>query len=304
MRRLHEAGLTTREACGNSVRNVTACELAEVCSGAAFDVTPYAEAIARHFLRHPLSSTLPRKFKIAFSGCGTDCAFGAIHDIGFIAQVKRRAARLQGVRGGRAVDDARRRRSRCTSSCPPARSAASARRSSASFTRSATARTRPARASSTSCASSARRRSAPSTPSSARRSTPRRRPSWRCPSSPHNAPAPAVEGAGAQPPGYLAWRSSNVIDQKQDGLRRGVRPALPRGHHERADARARRAPRLASATAPSASRSTRTSSFPGSTSARCRRSTRRFARSASRGPTCTRPTTSRRARAPSRATSR
>src|SRR5579884_3257658 len=93
MRRIHEAGLTTREACGNSVRNVTACELAEVCPGAAFDVTPYAEALVRHFLRHPLSSSLPRKFKMAFSGCGTDCAFGAIHDLGFIAQVR------DGVRG-------------------------------------------------------------------------------------------------------------------------------------------------------------------------------------------------------------
>lgn len=88
MRKLDDVGITTREACGNSVRNVTACELAEVCSGAAFDVSPYAEALVRHFLRHPLSSSLPRKFKIAFSGCGTDCAYGAIHDLGFIAQVK------------------------------------------------------------------------------------------------------------------------------------------------------------------------------------------------------------------------
>ena len=88
MRRLDEVGLTSREACGNSVRNVTACELAEVCPDAAFDVTPYAEAVVRHFLRHPLSSSLPRKFKIAFSGCSTDCAFGAIHDLGFVAQVR------------------------------------------------------------------------------------------------------------------------------------------------------------------------------------------------------------------------
>jgi sulfite reductase (ferredoxin) len=88
MRRLDETGLTTREACGNSVRTVTACELAEVCATAAFDVTPYAEAITRYFLRGPISASLPRKFKIAFSGCGTDCAFGAIHDIGFIAKVQ------------------------------------------------------------------------------------------------------------------------------------------------------------------------------------------------------------------------
>src|SRR4029077_17386366 len=64
------------------------CELAEVCPDAAFDVSPYGEALVRHFLRHPLSSTLPRKFKIAFSGCGSDCAYGAIHDLGFVAQVR------------------------------------------------------------------------------------------------------------------------------------------------------------------------------------------------------------------------
>src|SRR5262249_46181936 len=77
MRRLDEAGLTTREACGNSVRAVTACELAEVCATAPFDVTPYANAITRLFLRHPLAATLPRKFKISFSGCANDCAKGA-----------------------------------------------------------------------------------------------------------------------------------------------------------------------------------------------------------------------------------
>jgi sulfite reductase (ferredoxin) len=87
MRRLDEAGLTTREACGHSVRNVTACAVAGVCQSAPFDVTPYAEAIVRLFLRHPLSSALPRKFKIAFSGCASDCALGAINDLGFIAQV-------------------------------------------------------------------------------------------------------------------------------------------------------------------------------------------------------------------------
>ena len=87
MRRCDEAGLTTREACGNSVRNVTTCESASICATAPFDVTPHAEAIVRYFLRHPLAATLPRKFKIAFSGCPHDCAFGAIHDIGFVAVV-------------------------------------------------------------------------------------------------------------------------------------------------------------------------------------------------------------------------
>jgi sulfite reductase (ferredoxin) len=88
LRRLDAAGLTTREACGNSVRTVTACEVASVCEGAAFDVTAYAEAVTRMLLRHPLSSSLPRKFKIAFSGCDRDCAFGAINDLGFVAKVR------------------------------------------------------------------------------------------------------------------------------------------------------------------------------------------------------------------------
>jgi sulfite reductase (ferredoxin) len=86
MRRMAEAGITTKEACGNSVRNVTACPLAGVAPGEAFDVTPYAEAFTRHFLRHPLSSSLPRKFKVAFEGCPQDHAAAAIHDIGFFAR--------------------------------------------------------------------------------------------------------------------------------------------------------------------------------------------------------------------------
>jgi sulfite reductase beta subunit-like hemoprotein len=88
MRRCDEAGLTTREACGNSVRTVTACEVAEVCGAAPFDVTPYAEAVTRYFLGHPLSASLPRKFKTAFSGCASDCAKAAIHDLGFVAAVR------------------------------------------------------------------------------------------------------------------------------------------------------------------------------------------------------------------------
>ena len=88
MRRLDEAGLTTRDACGNSVRSVTACEVAEVCGSAPFDVSPHAEAVTRQFLGHPLASSLPRKFKIAFSGCASDCAKAAIHDLGFIAKVE------------------------------------------------------------------------------------------------------------------------------------------------------------------------------------------------------------------------
>src|SRR3989441_10656835 len=87
MRRLAEAGLTTREACGNSVRNITACPYAGVSAEERFDVTPYAEALTRYLLRHPLSSTLPRKFKIAFEGCPVDHIGTAINDLAFRAVV-------------------------------------------------------------------------------------------------------------------------------------------------------------------------------------------------------------------------
>lgn len=85
MRGLAEVGLTTREACANTVRNVTACHLAGVCQGEIFDVTPYAKTVALHLLRNPLNQSLPRKFKIAFSGCRHDCALTPIHDIGLLA---------------------------------------------------------------------------------------------------------------------------------------------------------------------------------------------------------------------------
>src|SRR3989441_1297635 len=89
VRRLGAAGLTTREACGNSVRNITGCPYAGVSEQEPFDVTPYAEAMTRHLLRGPLSSTLPRKFKIAFGGCCRgDCVGGGFHDIGFLARVR------------------------------------------------------------------------------------------------------------------------------------------------------------------------------------------------------------------------
>jgi len=90
MRLLADAGLTTREACGNTVRNVTACPVAGICLGEAFDVTPYALGVSRYLLRHPDFHDLPRKFKIAFSGCENDgdCAIAGIHDVGLIAQVR------------------------------------------------------------------------------------------------------------------------------------------------------------------------------------------------------------------------
>src|SRR5260370_12101917 len=85
MRLLGDAGITTREACGNSVRNITGCPYAGVSPDERFDVTPYAEALTRYLLRHRLSSTLPRKFKIAFEGCPEDHVGVAINDLGFRA---------------------------------------------------------------------------------------------------------------------------------------------------------------------------------------------------------------------------
>jgi sulfite reductase beta subunit-like hemoprotein len=88
MRKVADAGVTTRAACGNSVRTVTACPYAGVAADEAFDVTPYAEALTRYFLRHPLSASLPRKFKIAFEGCPEDHAVTAINDLGLRAAIR------------------------------------------------------------------------------------------------------------------------------------------------------------------------------------------------------------------------
>ena len=87
LRILGDAGLTTREAAGNTVRNVTACPLAGVCANEPFDVTPYAAAYSRHFLRHPLTQTMPRKIKTAFAGCERDCVVTSIHDLGFVPRI-------------------------------------------------------------------------------------------------------------------------------------------------------------------------------------------------------------------------
>src|SRR5271170_184421 len=87
MRRLAAAKITTREACGNSVRNVTACPYAGVCQDEAFDVTPYSHALARFLLGHPDCQNFGRKFKPAFSGCWQHaCGLTNLHDIGFIAK--------------------------------------------------------------------------------------------------------------------------------------------------------------------------------------------------------------------------
>lgn len=89
MRRLAAVGITSREACGNSVRNVTACPLAGVCRDETFDVTPYARAMSRFLLGHPDTQDFGRKFKIAFSGCHQNaCGLVSLHDLGLIARTR------------------------------------------------------------------------------------------------------------------------------------------------------------------------------------------------------------------------
>lgn len=89
MRRLAAVEITTREACGNVVRNVTACPLAGVCRDEVFDVTPYAKACSRFLLGHPDTQDFGRKFKVAFSGCKEEaCGLTSMHDLGAIALKK------------------------------------------------------------------------------------------------------------------------------------------------------------------------------------------------------------------------
>jgi sulfite reductase (ferredoxin) len=89
MRRLAAVGITTREACGNSVRNVTACPYAGVCHTEAFDVAPYAHAITFFLLGHDDTQNFGRKFKIAFSGCKDEpCGLTNFHDLGCIARTR------------------------------------------------------------------------------------------------------------------------------------------------------------------------------------------------------------------------
>ena len=98
MRRLASVGITTREACGNSVRNVTACPISGVCRTEAFDVSPYAQALMSFLLGHPDVQDFGRKLKPAFSGCEQEaCGLVQMHDIGYVARI------VDGKRGFRVV---------------------------------------------------------------------------------------------------------------------------------------------------------------------------------------------------------
>lgn len=97
LHKLADVRLTTREACYNTVRNITACPLSGLLEDEVFDVHPYAQRTAFAFLHKELTDSLPRKFKIAFSGCKEDCMLGSIHDVGL------RAVMRDGQRGFRMV---------------------------------------------------------------------------------------------------------------------------------------------------------------------------------------------------------
>jgi sulfite reductase beta subunit-like hemoprotein len=93
IRELARAGLSSREGCGNTVRNVTGDPFAGVAPGEPFDITPYAGVYVRYFVRHPTTQLMPRKVKTAFTATDEDVAITGIHDIGFIPRVR------SGVRG-------------------------------------------------------------------------------------------------------------------------------------------------------------------------------------------------------------
>lgn len=97
---LYEKGVTTREACGNTIRNVTSCSLAGVCPRERLDAGKAGAQLALSWLRHPLTQNMPRKVKIAVSGCATDCGATMIHDLGLIAVEKNGQPGFRVVGGG------------------------------------------------------------------------------------------------------------------------------------------------------------------------------------------------------------
>jgi sulfite reductase beta subunit-like hemoprotein len=93
IRELGDAGLSSREGCGNTMRNVTGDPRAGVLEGELFDITPYAGAYVRYFVRHPTTQAMPRKVKTAFTATDADNAITRIHDMAFVPRVR------DGVRG-------------------------------------------------------------------------------------------------------------------------------------------------------------------------------------------------------------
>src|SRR5881227_1668383 len=104
IRDLGDAGLSSREGCGNTMRNVTGDPFAGICEGELFDPSPYAAAYVRYFVRHPTTQSMPRKVKTSFTATDEDRAISGIHDVAFIPRIKdgRRGFEMR-VGGGTAI---------------------------------------------------------------------------------------------------------------------------------------------------------------------------------------------------------
>lgn len=100
LNKMEEVGITAREACGNTVRNITASSIAGIDPEEPFDVTPYVDAVFNYFLRNPLCQEMGRKIKIAFSSSHKDSAFTFLHDFGFIPKIKSNVRGFRVVVGG------------------------------------------------------------------------------------------------------------------------------------------------------------------------------------------------------------
>src|ERR671914_1159133 len=100
IRELGDAGLSSREGCGNTVRNVTGDPWAGVSEGELFDPTPYAGAYVRYFVRHPTTQAMPRKVKTAFTATDEDRAITGIHDVAFIPRIRDGRRGFQMLVGG------------------------------------------------------------------------------------------------------------------------------------------------------------------------------------------------------------
>lgn len=97
---LERDNVTLREACGNAVRNVTASETAGIDVNEPFDVSPYADAVFKFFLRNPICQEMGRKFKVSFSGTDEDTGLSYMHDLGFIAKIENGVKGFKVMLGG------------------------------------------------------------------------------------------------------------------------------------------------------------------------------------------------------------
>ena len=228
IRELSDAGLSSREGCGNTVRNVTGDPWAGVCEGELFDPTPYVGAYVRYFVRHPTTQLMPRKVKTAFTATDEDRAITGIHDVAFIPRIRDGVRGFEmRVGGGTSVHAARRpdparvrhgrrrrvpegRPRRCCASTtartgcgPTARGRASRCSSTSTASRSSSAwLTRSSRATGSPSATSTPPRSSSST--TRRRAPRRRRPTYASPN-----------GDGSE---YERWAAASVVPQRQPGF--------------------------------------------------------------------------------------